>query len=329
MGNSTITLQSVVDSVSTIGDLNPVLNNTGGYSSEPALGISNDVILELIAARFNWKWNRLRVPPFPLVGWQQDYPTVNLYNVGWGEGAARVDVNNTSIPKPTRPIMFVREIPITSQTWGWPNSICWLPNDQLEYDAWPGPDKEFQNPIGASPPPHNPRTAILDANNNILLVTSYGTTGQTAPVLPANSVAGTTIVDGTVTWTVCDPNAAGFRVWPITPQAGNVWLIRAFVQKKAQLFTSLSQTIDPIPDDYSKWFKDGFIAYAHRHSTNPAVQAKFPMLRQQWLGSMLDAAKQGNRETEGFGFYPAAGVMSDIGSYEIGPAWPFPNTWGN
>ena len=49
MGNSNTTLQAIIDSISTIGDLMPVLVSTGGFSSEPALTIANDVVMEMFS----------------------------------------------------------------------------------------------------------------------------------------------------------------------------------------------------------------------------------------------------------------------------------------
>jgi uncharacterized membrane protein len=58
MGSSTITIQSIVDVVSSMGELQPVLP-TGGYSTGTALTIASDVMSALISQRFNWKWNRI------------------------------------------------------------------------------------------------------------------------------------------------------------------------------------------------------------------------------------------------------------------------------
>src|ERR1700678_3122844 len=105
MGNSTVTLQSVNDFVAAGGVANP-LNQPSGYGTQLALTLGSDVMADFIAERFNWKWNSIVAAPFYTNSWQQDYPQIGLVNVDWGEDADRVDINNTSIPKPLRNIPF-------------------------------------------------------------------------------------------------------------------------------------------------------------------------------------------------------------------------------
>jgi hypothetical protein len=324
MGNSTKTLQSVVDFASTIGDLTPVLKGTGGFSREPAVSIANRVLQELIAERFNWKWNRLPIMPFAINSLQQDYATINVTNIGWLERCTRIDINNTSEPKPTAQVEVVRDLDITGNVYGWPGQISWLQNSLLQQGNWPGAGKVYANPIGGIGMPQNGHTNILDANGNILVLTQWGTTGSIAPVAPASSVAGTNVQDGTVVWTVANPNAQGLRLSPRPPQNGNVWLLKPFVQAKAPVLTALSQTIDPVPDDYGGYFEDGFIAYCHRQSSDPKVKALFPEMYKLWQKAIMDAAKQGDREPEGAGWYPTRSIMADSGGgMPLGPAWPF------
>ena len=99
--NSNIKIQDVVDEVAVIGDLTPVLKNSGGYADQPALAISNYVMREMIAERFPWKWNQMKIPAFVLTPLQQDYPSVNLSGVGWATSGIRIDINNTQVPPPS------------------------------------------------------------------------------------------------------------------------------------------------------------------------------------------------------------------------------------
>jgi hypothetical protein len=324
MGNSTKTLQSFIDSVQTIGDLTPVLANAGGYTLEPAITIANDVMTELIAERFNWKWNRVKLAPFYINSFQQDYASVGVNNIGWLESCTRVDIGNTQIPKPTNPVETVRDLQITSSQSGWPSQIAWLPNNLLEQGQWPGAGMLYTTPVGAIAMPNNGPTNIADSNGNILVLTGYGITGLQAPMAPPASAPGTLVPDGTCQWTVADPNAQGLRVNPCPPQNGNLWLIRPFAQAQPPQFTnSLAQKIDPIPDSYSKWFRDGFIAYCHRHSADPKVKARFPQAYELWMSSVLAAAKAGDREQEAMGFIPVRSIMDGGSGLNIGPAWPY------
>lgn len=337
MGNSNYRLQQIVDSVSIIGDLNPVLTSTGGFADEPALTIANDVVGEMFSVRFPWKWNRMKLPPFPLTSYQQDYASINLTNLGWLENGKRVDINNTQVPPPDWPLFAVRDLAANAVMGAFPSQVCWFPNDQLEQGSWPGTGVKFTWPVGAVAPVTNPLTNITDIYGNILVLTTWGVTGITPPVaiMPdptdpdydpdVDTLTGQTIEDGTCVWTVANPQAQGIRISPRPPQAGNVWLVRLYGQKKAPVFTELQQKLDPIPDDNVKWFRDGFIAYAHRYSTNPNVVRRYAQMRQEWIDSVAQQARQGDREDESKGFFPdrpvaAPGFVNDPG--------PIPFRWG-
>lgn len=323
MGNSTVKLQDVIDYARTIGDLDPVLS-AGGYSNVKALGIANDVMTEMIAQRFNFKFNRIVVPPFLTNSWQQDYATVGLKTIGWLEHVCAIDINNTATPKPLFWGECVRDLERTALQRSVPEKVCWLPNDQLTQSVWPGANKVITNPLGAAVTPSNPVINILDANGNILVLTTYGITGGVAPAAAALSPGGTIVNDGTCVWTVADPKAQGFRISPLPPQAGPTYQVNIIAQARPPRFTTVAQVLDPIPDDYAKYFQDGFIAYCHRHSPAPMVRARFDDMRLQWLQSLADAVKSGDRERDDARFVVERPVMSPaVGGTSTSPAWPF------
>jgi hypothetical protein len=340
MGNSTITLQAIFDGVAAIGDLNTVFNNTGGWADQPALTIANDVMSELISVRFPWKWNRIKIPPFPLTSYQQDY-AMNLTNIGWVENGRRVDINNSTVPPPDAPVYAVRDLAESSALGGWPFQFCWFYNRQLEQNLWPGPGIVYAYPIGTGlPNPENPYTNILDVYGNILVLVEWGTTGLTEPVAvypptdPTNpssppdytaDISGQIIVDGTCEWMVVDPDAQGIRIHPRPPQTGNVWLMRLYAQKKAPTFTTMQQKLDPIPDDHSKWFRDGCVAYSHRYSSNPNVTGRFEAMKADWFTAVDAAARQNDREDESKSFFPDRPIMAPMQSWDTGP---IPYRWG-
>jgi hypothetical protein len=314
-----------MDGVSTIGDLNTVFNNTGGWADEPALTIANDVISELISVRFPWKWNRFKIPPFPLTSNQQDY-AANLYNIGWVENGKRIDINNTTVPPPDADVYAVRDLAESSQAAAWPFQYCWHYNDQMQQELWPGPGVKYTDPIGqVAPNPENPYTNIIDPSGNILALVTWGTTGLVEPDAGLDAEPGDTVQDGTLLWEVIDPKAQGIRVYPRPPNSGTVWLMRLFAQRKAPTFTTMQQKLDPIPDDYSKWFRDGCVAYGHRYSSNPQVRARFPQMKNDWIAAVEGAARQGDREDENKGFFPDRGVMAPGGGGDTGP---IPFRWG-
>ena len=339
MGNSTVRLQDIVDGVSTIGDLNPVLVSTGGFASEPALTIANDVAGDIYSERFPWKWNRMKVPPFYLRSTQQDYASLTLNSIGWLENAYRVQLNSSQVPPPVWPIQVVRDLPVSRVGAGWPTQLCWFPNDQLEQGVWPGPNYTYTDPAGLPQVPAQAWSNILDVNGNILVLTGYGVTGVVAPVAPpwtgaaddqpADWPVGAVIVDGSCQWTVADPQAQGLRIFPPPPNASmNLWLVRAFAQKIAPFYNSLQQFLTPMPNDYSKWFRDGFVAYAHRYSAIPQVKARSAQMKNDWITAMMMAAKQGDREDESKGFFPDKGLLSPEYYSDPGPGNPYWRQWG-
>jgi hypothetical protein len=321
MGNSTKTLQSIVDSVTSIGDL--ALNlPVGGWGNEPSLTIANDVMTELLSKKFPWKWNRKVVAPFYTNTLQHDYAQVSLTDVGWIENASLIDINSTSLPKRLEWLEAVRDLARSSQSAGRPMKICWLPNDQLVQGVWPGAGKTYTNPVGAVALPDNPTTNILDANGNILVLTTYGVTGGVAPVAIVSAAAGTQVADGTCVWTVANPKAAGFRLLPLQ-SGGIVWQVNVVAQMKPPAIVSLSQKVDPVPDDHVKYFRDGFKAKAHQYSTAPAVRARFPNEHLLWMKSLEDVCKGDDREKEDAAFTPATTIMGGPISGPIGPGNPY------
>lgn len=325
MSSSTTTLQSVVDYMSSLGELMPVLPS-GGYSVSTALSIATDVMSELIAERFNWKWNRMKIPPFCTISWQQDYAQISSRfpaPIGWLEGAYWVDVNNTALPKPTYPIEVKRDLPVTSISGNPPGKIAWHYNSQLNQGVWPGPGQVYTQPVGAVITPTNPPTNILDSEGNILILTQYGTTGDTPP-FSLSPTEGSAVPDGSCIWTVVNPDSQGFRILPLPPQQGVVYQVNVIAQMQAPPpFQSLQDLLTPVPDDYARWFRDGFYAWCYKMSANPQARAQFPQMHQQWLMAMEKARKQGDREEDNAGFIPDRSVVGATGGWDIGPALPY------
>lgn len=330
MGNSTRSLRSVLDLTMTMPGLD-VAFAMAGHSQQPALGIANRVMKDMLSPKFNWKFNRIIVPVFFTISWQQDYASVNVKNVGWIEHSFLRDINNTAFPKPITPLRAVRDLERTSFQLGNPEEVCWLPNDQGTYGKWgggsqgdPGALSVYTNPLGAAVTPANPFIQIVDTNGNIQVIKTYGITGAVQPVWPAaNSAAGVTTNDGTVVWQVADPKATTFRVSPLPPQTGRVWEVNIIAQAKAPAFATMSQLLDPLPDDYASYFEQGFAAIAHEHSPLPDVRAKAANKVQEWMSALKQAIGQGDREEDSAGIYPATNIMDSTIPIDLGPAYPF------
>jgi hypothetical protein len=352
MANSTTRLSDIIKFSKTHPDIAPVVQTTaGGSSLEPALTICSDVMIEIISQVFNWKWNRNALPLFTTNSFQQDY-ALNVVNLGWLEDGFILDVNNSAYPQPIWPLEVVKYLPRTSTQYGMPGQVCWLPNDQLVYATWgasnsgtsgvgpnPQPNREITNPIGLTTSPNNPWLQVQDAFGNFWAVSTYGTTGGSnpfavnkTPVFPSlnnPTQSATTVTDGSVIWTAINPKGMGIRCNPLPPQTGVTYQFNIFYQYRPFAFsngpfTQLSQTIEPIPDDFAKRFRDGFIALAYQHSQDPKLRAKSGEMYGMWIKSMLDATRAGDRERDNMGFYPAHSLLQQPYTVYPGPAFPFP-----
>jgi hypothetical protein len=323
MPASTYTLEDIVKYARTDGKLDPLLSQAG-FSQVKVFGIANDTITAMFAKPFNWKFNRVNVPTFFTISFQQDYASVNITNIGWLEHGAVRDINNASIPKPIFPIEVVRDLERTYSQLGRPGQVCWFPNNQLVQATWPGPNTVITNPVGAALTPANPIINILDTNGNIQVLTTYGTTGGTQPTWPAaSSASGVTTNDGTVVWTVANPFGQGFRLGTLPAQSGVCWEVGLAAQAKPPKFTALTQPMDPITDEYIKYFRQGFVAHAYLASSDSKVNAMGENKRAAWEADMMKMVVQANRERDAAGFYPDRGIMSGAYPFPIGPAWPY------
>jgi hypothetical protein len=255
---STIKLQSVVDYARSYPELTPVLGTTG-WGSLPAIEIANDVIARFLREGMPWKWNRAYIPSILTVALQQDYLT-QVTDLGWLEGGWRVDINNNTnngnvAPKPIFTMESVRDLGQTAYQAN-PFNLSFIPNNLAFLGVWPGPNVAVSTGYGVAQVPIQPIQQFKDANGNLLYIDStvlglnitsqgfssqpiplptpnpYGITGAIAPVAPPNAAPGTLVTDGTVTWTVANPNAYAIRIAPLPALSGLAWLLIPVYQKK-------------------------------------------------------------------------------------------------
>lgn len=350
MPNSTTTLSNVLQFAKTFPEISPILQSAaGGSSLQPALTICSDVMIEIVSQVFNWKWNRFGLPVFYTNSFQQDY-ALNVVNLGWLENGFLKDINNTAYPQPIWPLEVVKDLPVTSAQYGMPGQVCWFPNDQLVYGAWgasnigggvgpnPQPLQKIASPIGVTISPSNPLLQVADSFGNLWVVTTYGTTGATTPfasnlnptfpTLSSPTTTATAVTDGSVVWTAVNPKGMGIRCSPLPPQTGVIYQFNLFGQFRPFSFSNgpfaaLAQTIEPIPDDFAKWFRDGFVAMAYAHSPDKAVRGKYQDMYTVWRNGLMAMKIQGDRERDNAGFYPSSPITQ--GPFQIypGPAYPF------
>jgi hypothetical protein len=326
-GGSTVQLQDVVDVVSSMADVSPQAKPSG-YAETTTLAIGDDVMNELLSAKFNWKWNSKNAAPFYTNSLQQDYPLPMVYDIGWIEDGLWVDINNTAKPQPNGQVVSAQDLAPARSNYSqypgaWPRRVCWIYNKQMLFGTWPGPASVYTPPITAASQIQNGPTAFIDKNGNILLLTTFGTTGATQPyAATAGAQPGSTINDGTCVWTVCDPEGKGFRIQDYAPPTGPVYQVTVKYQKCAQRFTALQNSLAPIPDDYAHYFRKGYKAYSYGYSDDAKTRSQFEQMKKDWLASIPVAMQEGNREPEAFGLYPETRIVEPTIGWTRNPRDP-------
>lgn len=309
-----------------------------GYAVQPALSFADQVCKKIISKANPWKWNIVQAPVFYTQPFQQDFPTsITQEDFGWQMNCVALDINNpqssTNLPI-ILPIEAVQYILPTFLA-GFPRKISWVPNAIAQTGTWgggaagkagsPGPNAVYTNPLisQGGGPSNNPVTAITDPNGNILTVTTYGICGPNPPAFPAaGAAAGTTVPDGTVVWTVQDPNGIAWRLDLLAVYGSNVFEMHPIYQAAAPNLKTLSQTFAPIPDFMYYLVQQGFLAYCHKVS-NPAL---FQEEYTQWEEDIQTAMMASDRERQEFGFYPESSIQgwgpnSGVGTFGY-VGWP-------
>jgi hypothetical protein len=107
-------------------------------------------------------------------------------------------------------------------------------------------------------------------------------------------------------------------------QTGPVWQIAPIGQARIPQFTSLGQVLDPIPDDYFKYLKDGFFCQCYRFHPDPKQRAKFLDEYRIWMKALDDAVRQGSREEDDWGFVPTSNCMDTGWAFNpVTPSMPY------
>jgi hypothetical protein len=320
MGNSTYKLADIYDGLAAKGIPDP-RSQASGYGSTLALELANDALADLITDRFNWKWNSAVARPFYTNSWQQDYPQLaqTAGIIGWGELCDKIDINNTQIPKPVNvpnAPMWRRQLSrVSSQlspVYGGVSSLCWMYNSDLSYGTWPGAGVTYYPLVTTGVVQQNPVMSMVDANGNYLIVTTFGTTGTTAPAAAANAAEGTTVTDGTVVWTVVSGTSQGFRVYPLPNATGPVYEVIPIYQLDPPKIASLQSLMNPIPDSYIRHFRRALEYHAKGASSNPQMKAEFQKEYPVWLAGLEMAIRQGDREVNSYQLLPASSAVDSV-----------------
>lgn len=315
MGNSTIKLVDVCDVLAGKNIPDP-RRQPSGYGDKLAMQMASDVMADIVTERFNWKWNSHVAVPFYTNSWQQDYPQLAQPDgaIGWGENLIVVDINNTQVPKPlwTDPqVTWRRALPATTVSAWRVAAVCWMYNRDMQLGMWPGPNVTYAPLVTGAPQQQNPLMSMVDVNGNILIVnlppTEGGITGGTAPELPANSAEGETVTDGTVQWVCVSPTSQGFRLNFLPSAAGPCFQITPTYQADALKMVNYQQTLDPIPDSFSRhYFR--CLELQWKIAAGKATQLDY----ETEINALATIMKQGDKETNVYQLLPATSPVERL-----------------
>lgn len=357
---SRYTLQAILDKVQPLGDINPILGQVSHAQLEPFITICTDVMTEIFAQPFPYKWAEILLPIFYSNSLQQDYVLTNpdgssFFTVEWLTRGIVVQMTGNTLPKPWGYVECGRQLTQGTGTvtqiglWNNPTFEAALILNKLAYfGTWgaslnsqslgndPGVGSIYSGPLtNNGTMTNNPITQIRDSNGNLLVIqllqgqpynsaTVTGVCGTVPPTAPLNAAPGTQVQDGQVTWVVVDPNGWAVRLLPIPSATGVVFQFNLVGQQTSvPPYTNLSQTIDPLPDKYEPYFRQGVIAQCYRHATDPKVFAKFERAYMLWVQSLRNLRELQDRELEENRFTPERGIMGGRRNWYVGAAWPF------
>ncbi len=271
---STITLQSVIDTVQTCKGMKPLVG-VGGVANQPALDICNDTLQQLLSAPYAWRFNKNAVPVFTTIPYQQDYIVSGCSAVCTGKYAVSLNSQNSTTAGLTEAATTVTACYSDFAPNGFPAGIAQpTVGDTITVS-------------GATQSGYNITATITAVNasaktfqytaagglsadggqgiNNInwmehVTLSDFQSTATVIPVHDAEIAASLpmeSIIQPPMKFSYHKDNLFGtapsqtnsptFRAWPVP--SSQIWGVYLFFQARAPLLTSLGSTWAPWPDD--------------------------------------------------------------------------------
>jgi hypothetical protein len=327
---STQTLQQTVNYAATQTDLMP-LAGIGGYTNEPALTFANDAVAEILAPPFAWKFNQKTAPIFVTGQGRQDsrfagacaFVLESPGGVGVELASANgvVEVGTTVTVKTLDRHNFTvgQTVYMTGNTVAAYNSTETI---SLNSSAWSGGWVILTTPTSTS-------FTFTHASSGLAVSGAPGITdfrwlesASMVSELDTSSPRGVDPVQasrklqtsGTMARpdSVCvsDTSTAGivlvrFRFAPdSTP-----WGVSLVYQMKPPVFTALTATWAPIPDEFAYVYRQMFLAKAYANTQKADVEYKKAQI------AVNKALSSDDSEQSDEYFTPAASLMGNDGGW--------------
>lgn len=330
--SSTITLQTVINLAAAFTELIPLVG-VGGYTNEPALSIANDTIQELLGEKFPWKFNRKDMPLLFTTRGKQDYlfagASAFVLTDAKGVGIELSANNGISV---AAGVVTVRTLEAHRFVVGdvvYLNNVVMSPGTAANYNsvftdngsssAWTGGYTVTSVPTSTT----FTFAAVAGQNNSDVGgagtgITDFGWAEGATMVSPADggSPQGVQYVSAVRKLQpsgyvfnpskVCVLSDLGTGVLKVRffPLPGQSWAVTIGYQAKAPLFTGLSQTWSPFPDEFSYVYRQMFLAQAFRFANSARSEIEY----QKAQANIAKALGQDDREDSDEFIVPASPI---------------------
>lgn len=310
MSQSTITVQSVVNYASQHTELMPLIG-VGGYTNEPALSIANDVLAELLAQPFPWKFNRKVAPVLVTQQWKQDYKFAgaSAFTINGGAAIALASANGITESGTTATVNTIEPhnfnvgdtVYLTGCTVSGYNSVF---TQTPSGSSWSGGYTILTTPTTTS--------FTITATGGLGTSGAPGITDlgwlEYATMINMNDTSASPYVWYLTAVRTLEPANRQFQPDRVSvfsdDGAGTVTIrlrylpgpqpmgITLAYQQRPTLITSLSSTWSPFPDEYAYVYRQMFLAHAYRFANSGRADTEY----QKAMANVAKALGTNDRE---------------------------------
>jgi hypothetical protein len=339
MSNSNISAQSLLDFARIHAKLIPVIG-VGGISGEPGISIVNDVLGEVFAAPYNWKFNRNEMTMFMTRQFVQDYTVSGAiaFVLQNSTNAPAGNCGGVAIDLTTNPIRGTAGL-TESGTTVTCNTIEAHPFKVGQTVYITGTNSAYDNTyslslagafsggytITAVPTAYSFRFTHSSsglANSGAPGITNFGWL-ESGSVMDVSNTSTPQPIGTCFVVKMLEPSSetANPEKFAVVADNGNgtlrvrcypcpstySWAVNLVYQAKAPRITTLQQTLTPWPDELAYVTRQGVIAKAFRY----VDQARYVTEYQLFLNNIARALGQKDSENSSQGFYPMRPILLD------------------
>ena len=336
--SSTLTLQNIVNLASTHVELMP-LAGVGGYNSEPALSLCNDVIQTMMAPPIapvlggakplilDWKFNRAEMNPLVTAPYKQDYKFAGATFFAPNQGVG-IDLSTNNALSISGTTVTIKTLEAYQGVVG---DIGYITGTGSNYDStftqngvtstWGGCTYTVTaingltvtatvsggSPTGTSGAPGITDFGWLSAGTMV----DYNNNSPIQPTRHLNAVrdiqpCSQSGIPQDVA-VIQDLGTGVLRIRFYMVPGSRPWLANLVYQKKAPLKTALTQTWSPFPDELSFTYRQGFLARAYNYVNSP----KAAIEEQKFQNMLRVALGADDREASDKGLVPEEGLRTN------------------